>query len=158
MLIFFLALFNYLLSLFHLSDGQASGKILSLGVYDRDYGWEEEEEEDKIKEEEEEKRNEESEKKNPLKTSSSSSLETMKHHRQFYTNGTECELNGKQRKTEVRVRGKFIFLDDGLYFSKINLIFFFFSALLGVDSSSATRVPWWTRCSGLRSLSLATTS
>jgi hypothetical protein len=30
-------------------------------------------------------------------------LQTLRHHKQFYTNGSKCDLTGDMRKTEVRV-------------------------------------------------------
>ena len=103
---------------FSFSDGQPSGKIMSLGKYDSDYGWEDND-----------KESEEEEKKDPHQ-----SIENMKHHRQFYTNGTECELNlnRKQRKTEVRVR-----TTDFFWFSSSSsetIIFSFFHFLVYLRS------------------------
>ena len=31
---------------------------------------------------------------------------TLRHHKQFYTNGSKCDLTGDLRKTEVRVSNK----------------------------------------------------
>ncbi len=73
-------------SLISPSDGKPSGKILNLGMYNNDYEWPEE-----------------SGKEGMGSASSTSSDPTPKHHSQFYTNGTECDLTGNMRKTEVKV-------------------------------------------------------
>ncbi|XP_059082809.1 protein OS-9-like [Tigriopus californicus] len=58
---------------FHMEDNRPSGKIMSLGQYDHDYEWKEGE-----------------------------GVAGLKHHSQFYLNGSACDLTGSLRQTEVR--------------------------------------------------------
>ncbi len=79
------------------ADGKPSGKILNLGTYNNDYEWPEED--------------------GGGGTGGGTggvgvgvgvgedgSGPDPKHHSQFYANGTECDLTGNMRKTEVKVR------------------------------------------------------
>ena len=68
---------------FFVPDGKPSGKILNLGSYNNDYEWPEEE---------------------ASSGAGASGLgDDPKHPSQFYANGTECDLTGNMRKTEVKV-------------------------------------------------------
>ena len=62
-----------------ISDGKILGKILNLGEYSHDHEWREE---DRLN-------------------------DALTYHSQFYTNGTECDLTGSYRKTEVKVGSLF---------------------------------------------------
>jgi len=57
-------------------DGKPSGKILHLGKYNGDFEWADE-----------------SDRTNP----------NLMYHTQFYVNGTDCEVTGNMRKTDVKV-------------------------------------------------------
>ena len=58
------------------ADGKIVGKTLTLGLYSHDHEWREE---DRLN-------------------------DALKYHSQFYTNGTECDLTGSYRKTDVKVK------------------------------------------------------
>ncbi len=71
-----------------LTDGKPSGNIVDLGRYNNDYEWPEEEHASSP-------------------SSSSSSPYKPRYHSQYYLNGTECDLTGNMRKTEVKVTDVF---------------------------------------------------
>ena len=62
-------------------DGRPSGAILVLGHYDHDLEWPKPDQDD-----------------GGINPASS-----LRHHKQFYVNGTKCDLTGELRRTEVRV-------------------------------------------------------
>jgi len=69
--------------IFLVVDGRPSGAILILGYYDHDLEWPK-----------------------PDLNSGDDVINpetTLRHHKQFYANGTKCDLTGEHRKTEVRV-------------------------------------------------------
>ena len=62
---------------FHMEDNRPSGPIMILGLYDHDEELEEE---------------------------TDSTVKFKRHHSQIYRNGSQCDLTGSARQTEVRVR------------------------------------------------------
>ena len=66
---------------FHMEDGKPSGPILILGFFDRDLELEDEKLEN-----------------------GGTSNKVKRHHSQIFTNGSQCDLTGNPRSTEVRVR------------------------------------------------------
>ncbi|XP_054721749.1 protein OS-9-like isoform X2 [Uloborus diversus] len=70
--------FGHYIKQFHIEDGQIIGQILTLGLYESDYDWNNETDLEKFKQ------------------------VKQKYHSQYYTNGTKCDLTGQPRNAEVR--------------------------------------------------------
>ncbi|CAD5111143.1 DgyrCDS480 [Dimorphilus gyrociliatus] len=62
---------------YHMEDNKISGKIIYLGYYESEYNWDNE-------------------------TDNESKSRLNRYHSQYYTNGSSCDVTGKQRRTEVR--------------------------------------------------------
>lgn len=71
--------FGHYIKQFHIEDGQMIGQVITLGLYESDYDWENETDQDKFKH------------------------VKQRYHSQMYTNGTKCDLTGQPRTAEVRV-------------------------------------------------------
>ncbi|XP_035207021.1 protein OS-9-like isoform X3 [Stegodyphus dumicola] len=72
--------FGHYIKQFHIEDGQIIGQVLTLGLYESDYDWDNE----------------------------TDQVEKFKHakqryHTQYYVNGTKCDLTGQPRNAEVRI-------------------------------------------------------
>lgn len=70
--------FGHYIKQFHVEDGEIIGQVITLGLYESDYDWNNETDQDKFRH------------------------SKQKYHSQYYTNGTKCDLTGQPRNAEVR--------------------------------------------------------
>nr|XP_042909766.1 protein OS-9 isoform X3 [Parasteatoda tepidariorum] len=78
---------------FHIEDGQIIGQVLTLGLYESDYDWNNETDEEKFKH------------------------TKQRYHSQYYVNGTKCDLTGQPRTAEIRI---FCEEDSGDYIHRVD--------------------------------------
>ncbi|KFM65742.1 Protein OS-9, partial [Stegodyphus mimosarum] len=71
--------FGHYIKQFHIEDGQIIGQVLTLGLYESDYDWDNETDQEKFKH------------------------AKQRYHTQYYVNGTKCDLTGQPRNAEVRI-------------------------------------------------------
>ncbi|GFT00165.1 protein OS-9 [Nephila pilipes] len=71
--------FGHYIKQFHIEDGQIIGQVITLGLYDSDYDWNNDTDQEKFKH------------------------VKQRYHSQLYVNGTKCDLTGQPRNAEVRL-------------------------------------------------------